>query len=425
MSPERSIAIEHKVPVFLSSSESVGEWIPERHAREVAERAERAARRILTEKAELIGQLTKNPGFSHEEANRCVVSAFEPIRASALMHIWEREIGEMLRRDKEPAWPSRTVVIGGGTIPQPIIQAFVAAAMVSRKVLCRPSRNMTLLLLDFIRHMEPAAYIGQMEAATLFEGSWPHDELAMTQTVLGAADAFVAFGSAPALAELTSYLRPEAERFLYGPRISFAALDLTCERTTDEVHAAMHGLAEDIAAYDQRGCLSPMALHLIGGSVAARAGAIDALAEELSARSRKFGFTHMLPISVSASVRALRAVYQMDPGGGRSLRSSETLPGWTLLLDEADASLRPTPGYQTLFVCPVADWYELLLAVRPMAGQLQAMGAGPNGAQCPETIRRELQSMGLSRICALGEMQRPPLDWVHDGNPFFPVRGKP
>jgi hypothetical protein len=50
------------------------------------------------------------------------------------------------------------------------------------------------------------------------------------------------------------------------------------------------------------------------------------------------------------------------------------------------------------------------------------MGIGPDTACIPESMGDALEKLGLSRACPLGRMQSPPLQWTHDGNPFFPVR---
>ena len=54
---------------------------------------------------------------------------------------------------------------------------------------------------------------------------------------------------------------------------------------------------------------------------------------------------------------------------------------------------------------------------------LKAMGIGPEGVEIPDGILSSLNGQGLSRVCDVGGMQRPPLDWTHDGHPFFPVAG--
>ncbi|MBI1783856.1 hypothetical protein HYR69_01815, partial [Candidatus Sumerlaeota bacterium] len=129
--------------------------------------------------------------------------------------------------------------------------------------------------------------------------------------------------------------------------------------------------------------------------------------------------------SASSAIHSLRAIYLMDGSGKRAIYTSGGLPGWTLLYDEVDLSLRDSPGYQTLFVVPVKSWDALPGAVEPnpkIPPRLQGMAVGPDPSVCPRSVLTALRKRGLSRVCAPGELQSPPLDWTHDGNPFFPLK---
>ena len=183
-------------------------------------------------------------------------------------------------------------------------------------------------------------------------------------------------------------------------------------------------LAEDVAAFDQRGCLSPSALYVVGGGREAALAALDRLAEALEARARRFGFAPRIPPGAASAIVSLRAIHAMDSSGRRRARFSPGLPGWTLLFDEDGESLHPTPGWQTLFVHPIGNWDALPTAAAELTrgGGLQAIGIAPDESACPPGVMAALRGLGLSRVCALEQMQSPPLDWAHDGNPFFPWR---
>ena len=48
--------------------------------------------------------------------------------------------------------------------------------------------------------------------------------------------------------------------------------------------------------------------------------------------------------------------------------------------------------------------------------KISTIGLASGAAEAPELARR-LARMGARRICPLGQMQRPPLGWRHDGRP--------
>ena len=67
------------------------------------------------------------------------------------------------------------------------------------------------------------------------------------------------------------------------------------------------------------------------------------------------------------------------------------------------SAFRPSPGHRVLWVCPAAP--DVLDTLGPHISTIGISGA--LGVPLPDGVRR----------CPLGQMQRPPLTWVHDGQP--------
>ena len=391
------------------------------NARFVARLAERAAGELLQAEAELIPDVAEASGFSPTEAARALRGALEPLKAEALMAIWEEEVAPTASRR---AFPRLVVVFAGGVIPQPNVQAAVAAAMVAGAVLVRPARGdaLTPRLLTRMRELALAGG-GDRRPRRWLCASWAREDAELTRRALGLADAFVLFGTEESAAALSVHLAPKTARFIYGPRLSLAVLDLRRLSGRTNLSAWAAATAEDVVAYDQRGCLSPAALYLIGDRPRDRKHAIRSLAEALSRRAAAHGFARRIPAGIAAAVHGLRDIYKMDPARKRSAIHSDAIPGWTLLIDEAEADLTPTPAFQTLFIRPVAGWEQLVEALRPFDQRLQAVAIAPGVEACPAPVRRRLTAMGVSRFCAAGRLQSPPLAWRHDGHPFFPLAG--
>lgn len=385
--------------------------------------AEAAAKSLLAREGELAARVAELHNFSAHESRRAVRGALEPIRSAELMRIWERRFGAATG---ERRWPDLAVVFGGGAIPQPSVQAVVAAGMVARRVLLRPSRQDPFLagaLIEEMARIDPREVEGRVLVAT-----WPYGDESLARKIVGRADSLTIFGGGEAVDTLRAMARPDCQAFIYGPRVSFAAIDLAGCAVDDYLERSAEEFAEDLFAFDQRGCLSPTTLYLIGGEADGIDAILGELAKALDARAREQEYAPQIPAAAAEAIHSLRAVYSMS-AGRRCIQSGPGLPGWTLLIDSKDAALRPTPGYQTAFVSMLPSWNELPAAIA--AAEREGLGVQAMGyAKAPmfmsagfKEAMREIVRMGVSRACPLGEMQSPPLDWTHDGNPFFPWRG--
>jgi hypothetical protein len=81
---------------------------------------------------------------------------------------------------------------------------------------------------------------------------------------------------------------------------------------------------------------------------------------------------------------------------------------------EADSEIRPAPLHRFVRVHPVAGVTGLLEALTPIGHHLASVGVGGFQDRRSEIVAA-LTHLGVSRICPLGTMQAPPLDWCHDG----------
>lgn len=396
-----------------------------------------AATDMLRREEELVRRLAEANAFSRREASRAIRGALGGLTRHALLAQWEDEglhlfdIGAA-REGRASIWPSRTAVFAGGAIPQPGLQSLVGALMVSRRVLCRPSRWDPFLIPEFVETLariqarSAKTAVGAIQIPpvrdTVVCATWDHEKSDLTRRIVQSADSLVVYGDASTVDELMSMRHPGADGFVYGPRTSFAVLDELNALSDTVVERAMDDFAEDVVAFDQRGCLSPQVLYILSTKESSVTRAAEALAKALMRRAKEDGFAPGLPPAAAAEIQGLRAAYSMDPGGRRKMLASDSIPGWTILVDMDDVEFSPLPGYQTLRIARLPSWKALIPRLEPWRGQLQCMGIGPDTACIPEGIGEALEELGLSRACPLGRMQDPPLQWTHDENPFFPVR---
>jgi len=165
-----------------------------------------------------------------------------------------------------------------------------------------------------------------------------------------------------------------------------------------------HALAEDLVAWDQRGCMSPSAIL-----VSSRALADDLLRELL--HSAFPAVERRVPPPPSPTL-ALQAAQQQHVGVatflGASLRRSSTVR----LLDypEPCAHALTTPGGRTISLLVYPDACALKQFLMPWSERLSTVSAPP----VDQDLARALRPF---RVCLPGEMQFPRLDAHHDGYP--------
>jgi hypothetical protein len=162
------------------------------------------------------------------------------------------------------------------------------------------------------------------------------------------------------------------------------------------------GLARDIALFDQRGCLSIVAVYTAGDAEALA----DRLEGALADRARAWPPGPTDP-AVQAGVQQLRLEAEM-----RGLRSPRLpLSAGTVLMDP-DPAFRPTPGLRTVRVHPLPDLELLPAVLAPWQGRLQ--GAALAG-QDAWSLVPQLENLGISRCAAPGDLQSPDARWHNGG----------
>lgn len=181
----------------------------------------------------------------------------------------------------------------------------------------------------------------------------------------------------------------------FGPGCSIAVVP-------EESEVDIAGLALDVAAYDQRGCLSPQSVWVEGDraqDVARRlAGALDAVADELP-RGR-----------VSDEV----AVAVMQRKASAAFRGQVFEARGATVMFEPEPYRWDTPLHRTVAVHRFEGGAAGLDAALPAGLRLHAAGVA-GSAENRRAYAGVLGRRGVSRICPPGRMQTPPAGWHHDG----------
>lgn len=199
-------------------------------------------------------------------------------------------------------------------------------------------------------------------------------------------DRIWAYGADETLARVRATLPPGVWFHAHGSGLGAVVLDAN---HADEQR--LRALALDTALFDQRGCLSPRLVCVLGAAGRVRAVAA-ALARTLGEVERE------LPRGAETPAELGEARRQQD-AAAYAYELFEAGSGWVSF--SSDAVVPPSGRH--LHVMPTAD---PIAALTPYRRHLTCIGASADA----ELEQRLRQTFAGSRVTALGQMQRPPLD---------------
>jgi hypothetical protein len=217
----------------------------------------------------------------------------------------------------------------------------------------------------------------------------------------------------------------------FGSRVSGAVV-APGALVPERIDAVAESLARDVALFEQLGCLS---LHHVVVVSRSRDAARDFAARMATALDR---LAYSMPpakirLRDAAEILGLRerARWRRISGEPIELFEGPRL-GWTVVFEPESTRDNPSgesfevsPGFRTVHVTGVRDESQV------RASLAAASGSGASGSRSIEAIavagddtetRRitaMLSALGVSYICAPGEMQSPPLFWRHGGGAFL------
>lgn len=312
---------------------------------------------------------TARVGFSEPVARAGLLAELDAWRAPGAL---DAVLAELPADLPAAARPDTVLVIAARTLPASTLRAVLMARLLGARVLLKTASGQD----------DVAAAIAAADPAVT-PRPFASTDLIGRDAALADADAVVVLGGDSTVADVRAHTRPDSAFLGYGHRVSAAWVD-----HPDDAVAA--GLAADLLAWDQAGCLAPQLVWCAGDPV------------DLAAR-------------VAAAVHALEPALPMDlpPGAARARHTAATLAtmrgghvfgtATARVATLPDPAFRASPGHRFLWVLPADE--DALRASLPVLSTLA--GDAPAAVPLPGHVRR----------CAPGAMQRPPLTWRHDGLP--------
>jgi hypothetical protein len=295
-----------------------------------------------------------------------------------------------------------TSVLLAGSLPSPTLLGLLAPLLLRSPVLAKTSAHdpvTAALVADSVAAADPE--LGACIEITGFPGS----DRECVDALLDA-DCVVASGSDETIAAVAARVRPPRRLVSYAHRLSVAAVG------ADPSPDAAARLAEDVALWDQLGCLSPLAVFVEDREQGEAAAFASDLARALGDLQERWP-RGAIPPPAAAAIARERDLAEMRAASGAPVilhRGAGT--SWTVVA-EADALIRPAPLHRFVRVHPVSGVPGLVEALKPLRRHLASVGVGGFADQRRE-LARALLELGASRICSLGTMQSPPLSWCHD-----------
>jgi hypothetical protein len=212
------------------------------------------------------------------------------------------------------------------------------------------------------------------------------------------AAAVVVFGSDNTIQEFASRVRPWQRFVPHGHKISFALV--LGEWTRTEISGAI----KDGSAFDQLGCLSPQFFLVKEGA--------DQFAEQLATQLKPSAHAP-LSLEIAAAIRTFREDWRFRTANNPAAQlweSPDNSLDWTVLFDPAE-TIPAHPHHRTFVIKPFTTSLEPSIDL--LRKHISTIGIHP---VVPKSIALAIR-FGAQRICPIGRMQDPALDWHHDGFP--------
>jgi len=365
-------------------------------------------------------------GFSAAVLAAGLDSFFRQLTAENLEGLLRQELGHAHRLDDfypgDHEEGSNRVALARG----PELLAHIAPGNIPNAVMLNLVLGLLARSAQFVKCASGQAFLPRLFAHSLYEADaklgacievaeWPGGTASLEAALFAQADCVAATGSDETLASIRNALPGHARLAGYGTRVSFGfvAKEALDGRHPESIAARA---ALDVAAWNQLGCLSPHVIYVEEGGRIGAEGFAGLLAEQLEALEK----THprgRLAAREAAGIASRRSFYEVRAAHSPETKmwASPESTAWTVVWD-MDARFQVSCLNRFVYVKAVHDVNEALQGAEAVREKVSTIGLAVSGARAAE-LARQFARWGARRICPLGEMQKPPLGWRHDGRP--------
>lgn len=374
--------------------------------------------RTAPERRIALAELPQRVPFGRPVCERALDALFEPLTAPRLLALLDDLLGTHqaldafvpLVRHTSSILPSESasvrrkafgadvaLLILAGNIIGVGIWDIAFCLLCKTPVLVKPSSDEPLLPALFAQSLAAAA----PELADAVASLPPDVRLEVWDGI----DAVIVYGTDETVTAVKRCAPAKMRVIERGHRFSVAIVDAAY---ADERTAQL--LALDIARFDQRGCLSPQVCFVVGRAATAAFG--HKVAEALQRLNAEL--PPVLRDSERARVTHFRLTCQML--GAQVLAPSDA--SWTVAVWDAptmrDAWQKVACSARVVHIVAMDALDAVFDALRPLGQFLQGVAVAMDETMAERTAEA-LGHMGASRVCPVGRLQTPPLEWSQDG----------
>jgi len=365
-------------------------------------------------------------GFSRATLANGLDAFFAELTAENFRRMLEQDLGHVQRLDEmvSSAPEQRTrrasivtapeflVHITAGNLPVPALQSITLGILLRSAQFVKCASGASLIPRLFAHSIYDA---DPKLGACLEVAEWHGGQGALEKALFAQADYVTATGSDETLSTIRKQVDLPARFVGYGHRVSFIYITGDFLTRTNATRVAVQAAA-DVTAWNQLGCLSPHVAYVEnGGQLTAEQFAEDLAAElERKAESEPPG---QLPVEAAATIASRRAFYEVRAAHSPDTRQwcSKGSTAWTVVY-EADPRFQISCLSRFIYVKGVSNLSEALQSADGVRGKVSTVGLAAADDRAQE-LATQLARWGVTRVCPLGQMQRPPLSWRHDGWP--------
>lgn len=365
-------------------------------------------------------------GFSSGTLARGLDRFFRRLTTDSLCQLVEQDLGHPARLDQLSASPVEEKTGRASLAVAPVLLVHVTAGNLPLPALHSMVLGLLLRSAQFVKCASGTSLLPRLFAHSLYQAhpkigaclelaEWPGGATQIEQALFANADCVTATGSDETLSDLARRVPKRVRYLAYGHQVSFgfvAAGALSGAGAGSVVARA----AEDVAAWDQQGCLSPHIIYVETGGVLMPESFAERLARELEAKEEAEP-RGRLSVSEAATIASRRSFYEVRAAHSQETRlwHSKDSTSWTVVY-ETDPQFQASCLNRFVYVKSVKNLDEALHGAQKVHEHVSTVGlAAPEEKE--QEIVRTLARWGAKRICPLGSMQDPPLTWRHDGRP--------
>lgn len=388
---------------------------------DIAAALERVARRWLNraapERQKALAELPQRLPFSRPVCERALDALFEPITAMRLLALLDEQLGDHRALDtfvpfgqgrhRKAFGADLAFLILAGNIVGIGIWDIAFCLLCKTPVLVKPSSEEPLMSTLFTQSL---AAVAPELANAIAVVPFPSEREELLDAALQQCDAVIVYGTDETVTTIKRRTPAKVRVIERGHRFS---VTIVADEFADERTAEL--LALDVARFDQRGCLSPQVCFVITGREARDKGRDFGLKVAEALRRISVELPPNLRESEKVSMTQFRLTCEML--GATVLAASDA--SWTVVIwdggrEMGDGWRKAACSIRVIHIVAVSSLEEAVNTLKPLGKYLQGIAVAADERQA-EWLAEKFGQMGASRICAVGQLQIPPMEWSQDG----------